>query len=106
MVTLTFDLWTSDFQECLTLPQCVFSFDKSYYLAYLNGVMGSQNVFLSLFGHVVILTFDLKFQECITLPQLVILKDKFLPGTFERSYRFKTDFLSIFGPGMTLTFDL
>ena len=39
IVTLTFDLWTSNFQICLTLPQYVFFDDKRCYLVHLNGFM-------------------------------------------------------------------
>ena len=42
VVTLTFDLWTSNFQNCLTLAQWVFLIDKSSYLVHLHGVMAPK----------------------------------------------------------------
>ena len=86
-VTLTFDFWTLNFQKCLTLPQSVFWIDKilsdifewsgisgrmphHHPHIHLRWSFGSKPVFLSAFGHVVTLTFDLwtsKFQKCLKL---------------------------------------
>ena len=58
LVTLAFDHWTSIFQKHLTLPQKVFSIDKSCHLVPSQNSFRSKTVILPIFGHVVTLTFD------------------------------------------------
>ena len=97
VVTLTFGLWTSNFQKCLTLPQYVFLNNKSSYLMYLNGVAAPNCILAHIWScgdlastkHWFLYFFDCK---------------KSLTGTLKWSYGCKTVLLTIFGPVVTLTF--
>ena len=63
MMNLAFDLWTSNFQKCLTLSKKVFLIEWS---------CDSKTVFGSVFCHTVTLTIDLwtsNFHQWLTLPK-------------------------------------
>ena len=84
VATLTFDIWTTNFHKCSTLPQLVFSIkinnksNKSYGLVYLKGVVAPETIFAHIWSSGVLdfWPLDLKLSGMINTTQMSFFIDK------------------------------